>query len=109
MAGATTGGSAASSPRSPGSPLPLPPPLRERKLALGLGGAPKNEMSPKEWAILDVFRKCDRSGDGYISRRELQEACRVQPAVALFFGLPEAVAADEKMRKHMVDQLFAKL
>merc|ERR1711971_441390 len=95
------GTSAASSPRSPTSP---PPPLPQRKPQLV---APKNELTPKEWTVLKVFRTCDRSGDGCISRRELHEACRLQPAVAAFFGLQQV--ADEEKHKEQVEKLFENL
>lgn len=48
-----------------------------------------------------IFDKCDINKDGVINKREFIKACRGDPKLANFFGLPTAIRAEDGSRTQM--------
>eukprot|EP00928_Gymnodinium_smaydae_P097038 TRINITY_DN8698_c0_g1_i1.p1 TRINITY_DN8698_c0_g1~~TRINITY_DN8698_c0_g1_i1.p1 ORF type:complete len:1814 (-),score=508.32 TRINITY_DN8698_c0_g1_i1:55-5496(-) len=59
---------------------------------------------PKE-KLLAIFNLCDANGDGRINKRELIKACRSDPAIAEFFGLPAQIRQEDGSRD-LLEALF---
>lgn len=63
------------------------------------------EKVPAEDELLKIFKRCDKTPDGKITKREFIKACRSEPEIARFFGVPGYVRQEDDTRDRL-EEIF---
>lgn len=91
------------------SPPPVEVSQEEKDAAAAAEAAQQAEITEMaESKLQEIFKMCDVSGDGTIRAWELMKACRSNPSVAAFLGVPKAIMDSgdiDELRNFWTDKL----